>query len=106
MKLAAHNIKIYEPDKGIPIPAKILELPGKILPYFDDCIGAVDGTLIYCSVKGKDRDRDSKDSAFRCRKGFLAQNVLGVVDFDMNFKLVYGGWEGTAYNATIFNTAR
>lgn len=106
VKLAKHNIKMYEPDEDIPVPPQIAEHPGKMSPYFDDCIGAVDGTLMYCSVKGKDRDRDGEDGAFRCRKGFLAQNVLGVVDFDMNFRLVYGGWEGTAHDATIFNAAR
>ncbi|KAL0387579.1 UNVERIFIED_CONTAM: hypothetical protein Sradi_2639700 [Sesamum radiatum] len=32
---------------------------------------------------------------YRSRKG-LAQNVLAICDFDMNFTYVYAGWEGSA----------
>jgi hypothetical protein len=106
LELAKHNIKMFPTDEAVPVPAQIRECPGKMWPYFEDCIGAIDGTLIYASVKNEDRDRDGEDGAFRCRKGFLAQNVLGCVDFDMNFRLVYGGWEGTAHDATVFNSAR
>jgi hypothetical protein len=74
-------------------------MPWQDVALFEDCIGAIDGTLIYASVKNEDRDRDGEDGAFRCRKGFLTQNVLGRVDFDMNFLLVYGGWEGTVFNS-------
>lgn len=106
VKLAKQNVEMYKPDEDIPIPLRIKEQPGKMSPYFDNCIGAVDGKLIYCSVKGADRDRDGEDGAFRYRKGFLAQNVLGIVDFDINFRLVYGGQGGTAHDATVFNAAR
>lgn len=57
-------------------------------------------------MKGEDRRREGEEGAYHCRKGFLATNVLGCVDFDMNFKLVYPGWEGTAHDATLFNDAR
>jgi hypothetical protein len=96
LELAKHNIKMFPVDEAVPVPAQIRECPGKMWPYFEDCIGAIDGTLIYASVKNEDRDRDGEDGAFRCRKGFLAKNVSGCVDFDMNFRLVYGEWEGTA----------
>ncbi|KAL0328185.1 UNVERIFIED_CONTAM: hypothetical protein Scaly_2251100 [Sesamum calycinum] len=33
---------------------------------------------------------------YRSRKGSLAQNVLAICDFDMNFTYVYAGWEGSA----------
>jgi hypothetical protein len=65
-----------------------------MFPFFKDCVGAIDGTLVYASVKGEDRKRDGEEGAYRCRKGFLALNVLGCVDFDMNFKPVHSGWEG------------
>ncbi|KAL0396009.1 UNVERIFIED_CONTAM: hypothetical protein Scaly_0049300 [Sesamum calycinum] len=34
---------------------------------------------------------------YRSRKGRLAQNVLAICDFDMNFTYVYAGWEGKYY---------
>ena len=74
-------------------------------PFFKDCIGAIDRTLIFALIKGKDQERDGGEGAYRCRKGFLAQNVLGCVDFDMNFRLVYPGWEGSAHDATVLNDA-
>ncbi|KAL0303727.1 UNVERIFIED_CONTAM: hypothetical protein Sradi_6240800 [Sesamum radiatum] len=36
---------------------------------------------------------------YRSRKGRLAQNVLAICDFDMNFTYVYAGWEGSAADA-------
>lgn len=72
---------------------------------FIDCIGAIDGTLLPACVRGIDRERDGREAVFRCRKGWLAQNVLGVVDFDINFRLVWPGWEGSAHDATVLNNA-
>jgi hypothetical protein len=62
-----------------------------LFPFFKDCIGAVDGILIYVSVKGDDRKREGEEGVYRYRKGFLATNVLSYIDFDINFKLVYPG---------------
>jgi len=100
--LCKENIVLQEED--VPVPARIRYDP-KMWPFFKDCIGAIDGTLIFASIKGKDRERDGGEGAYRCRKGFLAQNVLGCVDFDMNFRFVYPGWEGSAHDATVFNDA-
>ncbi|KAK4407976.1 hypothetical protein Sango_0378600 [Sesamum angolense] len=60
-------------------------------PYFKDCVGAMDGTLVPAWVPQVDQNR------YRSRKGRLAQNVLAICDFDMNFTYVYAGWEGMAY---------
>jgi hypothetical protein len=101
--LAQHNVKIYDVNDNIPIPNRIAQDPK--MDEFANCIGAIDGTLLPASVKGKDRRRDGKEGVFRCRKGWLAINVLGCVDFDMNFKLVWPGWEGSAHDATVLNNA-
>ncbi|KAL0371894.1 UNVERIFIED_CONTAM: hypothetical protein Scaly_0871000 [Sesamum calycinum] len=52
-----------------------------------DCIGAMDGTLVPAWVPRVDQNR------YRSRKGGLAQNVLAICDFDMNFTYVYAGWK-------------
>ncbi|KAL0424427.1 UNVERIFIED_CONTAM: hypothetical protein Sradi_0977500, partial [Sesamum radiatum] len=41
----------------------------------------------------------SGPTRYRSRKGRLAQNVLAICDFDMNFTYVYAGWEGSAADA-------
>ncbi|KAL0419256.1 UNVERIFIED_CONTAM: hypothetical protein Sradi_1339100 [Sesamum radiatum] len=56
-------------------------------PFFKDCVGAMDGTLVPAWVPRVDQHR------YRSRKGRLAQNVLAICDFDMNFTYVYAGWE-------------
>ena len=38
---------------------------------------------------------------WRNRKGNITQNVLGVVDFDLNFRYVLAGWEGSAHASVI-----
>ncbi|KAL0287387.1 UNVERIFIED_CONTAM: hypothetical protein Sangu_2696200 [Sesamum angustifolium] len=42
---------------------------------------------------------------YRSRKGGLAQNVLAICDFDMNFTYVYAGWEGSAADARVLDHA-
>ncbi|CAA0817225.1 Unknown protein [Striga hermonthica] len=39
----------------------------------------------------------------RCRKGYLAQNMMLACDFDLKFTFVLAGWEGRANDARIFN---
>ncbi|KAL0292712.1 UNVERIFIED_CONTAM: hypothetical protein Scaly_2579500 [Sesamum calycinum] len=68
-------------------------------PYFKDCVGAMDGTLVPAWVPQIDQNR------YRSRKGRLAQNVLAICDFDMNFTYVYAGWEGSAADARVLNHA-
>ncbi|KAL0385195.1 UNVERIFIED_CONTAM: hypothetical protein Sradi_2913800 [Sesamum radiatum] len=68
-------------------------------PYFKDCVGAIDGTLVPAWVPRVDQNR------YRSRKGRLAQNVLAICDFDMNFTYVYAGWEGSAADARVLDHA-
>ncbi|KAL0381455.1 UNVERIFIED_CONTAM: hypothetical protein Sangu_0209800 [Sesamum angustifolium] len=64
-----------------------------------DCIGAMDGTLVPVWVSRVDQNR------YRSWKGGLAQNVLAICDFDMNFTYVYAGWEGSAADARVLDHA-
>ncbi|KAL0285737.1 UNVERIFIED_CONTAM: putative ribonuclease H protein [Sesamum calycinum] len=59
----------------------------------------MDGTLVPAWVPQIDQNR------YRSRKGRLAQNVLAICDFDMNFTYVYAGWEGSAADARVLNHA-
>ncbi|KAL2237143.1 UNVERIFIED_CONTAM: hypothetical protein Sindi_0906000 [Sesamum indicum] len=68
-------------------------------PYFKDCVGAMDGTLVPAWVPQVDQNR------YRSRKGRLAQNVLAICDFDMNFTYVHAGWEGSAADARVLDHA-
>jgi hypothetical protein len=54
----------------------------KFSPFFDDCIGAIDGMHIPAVVP------EELQLAFRNRKGYRCQNLLGVVNFDMTFQFV------------------
>ncbi|KAK4407780.1 hypothetical protein Sango_0359000 [Sesamum angolense] len=68
-------------------------------PFFKDCVGAMDGTLVPAWVPRVDQHR------YRSRKGRLAQNVLAICDFEMNFTYVYAGWEGSAADARVLDNA-
>ena len=39
------------------------------------------------------------------RKNLPTQNVMAVCNFDMRFTYVLAGWEGTTYDARVFNVA-
>ena len=70
--------RLYKPAKvGDPIPAKISN-NGNFTPYFDNCIGAIDGRHIPAVIPVE------LQGPFRSRKKIVSQNVLGV-DFDLTF---------------------
>ncbi|XP_074283350.1 uncharacterized protein LOC141607899 [Silene latifolia] len=67
--------------------------------YFKNCLGALDGTMIYVNVPTADR------SKYRTRKGNLTTNVLGVCSPEMEFIYVLPGWEGSAHDGRILRDA-
>ncbi|KAI7951580.1 hypothetical protein MJO28_007264 [Puccinia striiformis f. sp. tritici] len=75
------------------IPHQIQTNP-KFSPFFDKCLGALNGVHIPASVPAH------KTAPYRNCKGFLSQNVLGVCDFGMRV-----GWEGTAHDARVLRDA-
>ncbi|RZC08983.1 hypothetical protein D0Y65_015622 [Glycine soja] len=80
------------------VPAKIREST-RFYPYFKDCIGAIDGTHIPASVKGRDV------SSYRDRHGNMSQNVLAACNFDLEFMYVLSGWEGSAHDSKVLSDA-
>ncbi|KAG4921596.1 hypothetical protein JHK86_050409 [Glycine max] len=83
---------------GSTVPAKIREST-RFYPYFKDCIGAIDGTHIPASVKGRDV------SSYRDRHGNISQNVLAACNFDLEFMYVLSGWEGSAHDSKVLSVA-
>ncbi|KAL1565826.1 hypothetical protein AAHA92_01507 [Salvia divinorum] len=67
----------------------------RLYPYFEDCIGVIDGMHIPAHVPAKDQSR------FRNRRGVLSQNVLVACTLDYQFIFVYPGWEGSAADSRV-----
>ena len=65
-------------------PAYIKSNP-RFYPYIKDCDGAFDGSNISAVVS------EAETKRFRNRKGFISQNVLGVIDFRMIFTYILPG---------------
>jgi len=42
---------------------------------------------------------------FRGRKSITTQNVLAAVDFDLRFRYVLAGWEGSAHDSFVLQDA-
>eukprot|EP00268_Persea_americana_P025067 TRINITY_DN2442_c0_g2_i1.p1 TRINITY_DN2442_c0_g2~~TRINITY_DN2442_c0_g2_i1.p1 ORF type:complete len:267 (-),score=43.65 TRINITY_DN2442_c0_g2_i1:1151-1951(-) len=76
------------------VPKEILLNP-RFEPYFKDCIGAIDGTLVHAIIQPE------KQIPYRGRKGECMQQVMAVCSFDMLFTYVVCGWEGTAHDQRI-----
>ncbi|XP_019236719.1 PREDICTED: uncharacterized protein LOC109216951 [Nicotiana attenuata] len=72
---------------------------GRYLPFFRDCMGALDGTHV------KARLPQGQEIPYIARKGYPTQNILAVVDFNMCFTFAWAGWEGAAHDSRIFGEA-
>ena len=68
-------------------------------PFFNNRIGALDGTHIPCVVPS------DKVVQHICRKGMITQNVLAVCDFDMRFIFVLAGCTGSVHDMRVFTDA-
>ena len=68
-------------------------------PYFDNCIGAIDGTHVPVTMPTE------KVVQYTGRKGITTQNVLAICDFDMRFTFVVVGWPSSVHDMRVFNDA-
>jgi hypothetical protein len=71
----------------------------RFAPYFNNCIGAIDGTHIPVVVPS------NKVVQYTGRHGYTTQNVLAICDFDMRFTFVVTGWPGSVHDMRVFNDA-
>lgn len=95
--IMAISLDFFQPP-GSDVPPEILEDP-RFYPYFQDCVGAVDGIHIPVMV-GVD-----EQGPFRNKNGMLSQNVLAACSFDLKFHYVLAGWEGSASDFQVLNSA-
>ncbi|KAM3283696.1 hypothetical protein P3S67_022494 [Capsicum chacoense] len=65
------------------------------LSFFKDCIGALDGTYVEARLL------QGQEILYIGRKGYLTQNILAVVDFNMCFTFALVEWEGSAHDNHI-----
>ncbi|KAH9124140.1 hypothetical protein LEN26_008540 [Aphanomyces euteiches] len=79
-------------------PSAIRRNP-KWFPFFENCVGTIDGTHIPASVPS------SSQSRFRDRNGDISQNVFAACSFDMRFSFVLAGWEGSAHDGRVLSDA-
>jgi len=75
------HVFMAPPSNDTPLDPRIADDP-KYFPYFENCIGCLDGTFVPAIVFGA----DALGGRFRDRKGNISQNVRGVVNFDMTFQ--------------------
>jgi hypothetical protein len=96
IKLAAYIIKPLDPQ----FKSTHSRLRNRrFYPFFNNCVGAIDGTHIPCVVP------NDKMVQHMCRKGMTTQNVMAACDFDMRFTFVLVGWPGSVHGMRVFNDA-
>ena len=81
-------------------PPEAIRLNPKWWPYFQNVLGALDGTHINCSPSAAELH------TARNRKGGVTQNCLAAVDFNMRFLFFVSGWDGCVADASMYAHAR
>ena len=84
--------------KADPIPPKIRDSDNNY-PYFEDCVGPIDGTHIPAHVPL------SEQNNWRDRKGHISQNVLASCDFDLRFTNLVVSNKGSVADSTLWTEA-
>ena len=95
-KLAVDVIKPKDPE--FENMHRRLQSP-RFTPFFDNCIGAIDGTHIPVVVPS------NKVVQHMGRHGYTSQNVMAICDFDMRFTFVVAGWPGSVHDMRVFKDA-
>lgn len=86
------------PSAGDPVSRKISENT-RFWPFFKDALGAIDCSHISSSPPPAER------ASHRNQKGSISQNCLFACTFDLHFAYAYTGWEGSATDACVFESA-
>jgi hypothetical protein len=71
-----------------------------LFPFFKHCLGTIDGIHIPAFVP------EDKCAPFCNYKGMTSQNVLAACSFDFKFVYILSGWEGSAFDSTVYQDAR
>ncbi|KAE8230370.1 hypothetical protein CF326_g4636 [Tilletia indica] len=86
---------VFLPPRTDPVPDRIRYDPS-LHPFFEDVVGAIDGSHVPAHAPLKIRDR------FWNRKGATSFNILAVCDFDMKFNYILSGWEGSTSDSFLW----
>ncbi|XP_033141981.1 uncharacterized protein LOC103856887 [Brassica rapa] len=93
LKLAADIIK---PSRGeFTTPSHVLVNNDRYMPFFEDCIGALDGTHLPV------RPPSDNPEPYRGRKGEPTINVLAICNLKMRFIYAYVGVPGRAHDTKV-----
>ena len=87
--LKVRHLLMEKPSSDESVHPSIADNP-KFAPFFNNCIGATDGSLIPAIIP------TYKQGPWRDRKGNITQNVLIVANFDLLYTYALCGWEGSA----------
>nr|QAA91979.1 transposase [Phalaenopsis equestris] len=93
-------VKIVRPEDPsfVNTPGQITTNP-RYMPYFNDCISAIDGTHVDARLPSHNK------VTYIGRSGSATQNIMTIRDFNMCFTYVMAGWEGSAHDSRIFSYA-
>lgn len=86
------------PDANTP-PSHRIRRNKKMWPFFEHALGALDGSHFACAPPSLERP------SHRNRKGFVSQNCLFACSFDLKFVFGYTGWEGSATDSQVWESA-
>ncbi|OWZ10969.1 hypothetical protein PHMEG_00016085 [Phytophthora megakarya] len=87
------------PDDATSIPTPVPAGFTSRHHYYDQALGAIDGTYFRIEVASDDI------ICFRNHKRFITTNVLIFCDWHMKVRFVYADAEGSVHDATVFNGA-
>jgi len=96
VKLAGDIIRPLDPEFRTPHPRVRNPM---FAPFFDNCIGAIDGTHIEVVVPKTELITHMN------RKSKTSQNVLAICDFDLRFTFIVAGWPGSVHDMRVFKAA-
>ncbi|KAL0017599.1 hypothetical protein SO802_004668 [Lithocarpus litseifolius] len=90
---------IIRPDVDAAELPHSLQRNEKYYPWFEKCVGAIDGTHISAFAPS------GRTTAFRDRRSDITQNVMCACNFDMRFTYVHSRWERSANDSRVMRDA-
>lgn len=97
--LKLKHIYLKQPVDGEQhIPDEMRDDP-RFSPFFDNCIGAFDGSHAHCVPEASKKDN------FVNHKSNISQNVFACVNLFGIFTFVLPGWEGSAHDGRVLQDA-
>jgi hypothetical protein len=87
-----YDTYVQLPNNNYTVPNKISS-NSKLSPYFDNTLGATDGTQISCLPSSEEQESSHN------HKGGITQNILACCSFDLRFQYFLSG--DTAHTVSI-----